>query len=66
MGRITQYLVDDFIVCDIAQNQILHKLKEDLLASIAKDKKYDVSKWQEGVFYRQPGILSGTVDLFYN
>lgn len=61
-----QPFFDDFIVSDIAQNQILHKLKDDLLASIAKDKKYDVSKWQEGVFYRQPGILSGTVDLFYH
>lgn len=58
--------IDDYVVCDIVVNQILYKLKNDLLDSSHKIEQYDVGKWQSGVFIRQPGILSGTVDLFYH
>ena len=56
---------DDKVICDIANKQLLVKLKKDIIESLNKPEKYDVSAWQSGMFIRQPGILSGTVELFF-
>lgn len=56
---------DDHVICDIAIQKLLPKLKHDLITSLQKPEKYDVSRWQSGIFIRQPGILSGTVELFF-
>lgn len=60
-----QAFKDNHVECDIAVQQRLPKLQQALIEASQKTKKYEVSDWQAGRFIRQPGILSGTVDLFY-
>lgn len=57
---------DHTVICDVAQNNVLHILKEDLIAAGNKPEVYQVENWQSGGFIRQPGILAGTVGIFFN
>ena len=53
---------------DIINNNVLSKLS-DLIVHLLSTKshdKYDSAKWIEGKFYRQPSILAGTVEAFFN
>lgn len=58
--------IDDYVKCDIATNNLLPTLADDLITSLQKDEIYEVKNWQRGTYIRQHGILSGTVDIFFN
>lgn len=53
------------ILCDIADNNQLPLLIQYLNKSLMKPICYDVTRWQHGEFYRQPSILHGTVQVFF-
>lgn len=53
------------ILCDIVENNQLPLLIQYLNKSLMKPICYDVTRWQHGKFYRQPSILHGTVQVFF-
>ena len=55
------------VICDIAVNGLLPELSQALTASLMKPQRaYDSLSWQHGSFYRQPSILHGTVQVFFD
>lgn len=52
------------IHCDVSNNNILEKLKNDLITKLKLEEKYEISKWQHGYFDRPFNLMRGTVDLF--
>ncbi|MBO1106701.1 DUF2075 domain-containing protein [Plesiomonas shigelloides] len=56
----------DHVTCDIPDNGVLPALSNALINTLTKPQQtYDVLKWQQGDFYRQPSILHGTVQVFF-
>ncbi|MEQ5316616.1 DNA/RNA helicase domain-containing protein [Providencia vermicola] len=56
----------DSVTCDIPENGVLPSLSKTLTNALIKPQDaYDVLKWQNGSFYRQPSILHGTVQVFF-
>lgn len=54
------------VTCDIPENGVLPVLSHVLIKTLTKSQQaYDVLKWQHGNFYRQPSILHGTVQVFF-
>lgn len=54
------------VVCDIADKTLAPKLASKLIASLNKPITYDVKLWTDGEFYRQPSILHGTAQVFFD
>ena len=44
----------------------LEQLATDIIQAMDMPHCYSVSRWATGHFYRQPSILAGTVDIFFN
>ena len=56
----------DRVTCDIPENDELPALSNALIKAFTKPQQaYDVLKWQHGNFCRQPSILHGTVQVFF-
>ena len=53
------------VICDITDHSLAPKLIEMLTGSLCKSSKYDVLNWAKGKFYRQPSILHGTAQVFF-
>ncbi len=53
------------IACDITDNQMAPRLASRLTGSLRKPQRYDVLRWAMGDFYRQPSILHGTAQIFF-
>ncbi|ENP8456707.1 DUF2075 domain-containing protein [Photobacterium damselae] len=53
------------VICDITDHSFAPKLTEMLIGSLCKTFKYDVLNWAKGEFYRQPSILHGTAQVFF-
>ncbi|HHG3065572.1 TPA: DNA/RNA helicase domain-containing protein [Vibrio parahaemolyticus] len=53
------------VICDITESSIAPKLAEALIGSLSKPSSYDVLRWAKGEFYRQPSILHGTTQVFF-
>lgn len=54
------------VTCDMPENGLLPALSNALIKMMFKPQlAYDVLKWQHGNFYRQPSILHGTVQVFF-
>ncbi|MGR5176880.1 DNA/RNA helicase domain-containing protein [Vibrio mediterranei] len=54
------------VICDVADNSLAPKLAEKLTHSLSKPHCYDVLQWANGDFYRQPSILHGTAQVFFD
>ncbi|MEH6532220.1 MAG: DNA/RNA helicase domain-containing protein [Photobacterium frigidiphilum] len=54
------------IVCEIAEQGMMPQLASQLITSLAKPNVYDPLRWAEGTFYRQPSILHGTAQVFFD
>lgn len=54
------------VVCDIAQDGLALQLASQLITSLNKPGDYDVLQWAKGEFYRQPSILHGTAQVFFD
>lgn len=54
------------VVCDIADNGLAHQLASQLVTSLSQTGNYDVLQWSKGEFYRQPSILHGTAQVFFD
>ncbi len=54
------------VVCDIADSGLASKLSSKLITSLKKPEVYDVQNWKHGEFYRQPSILHGTAQVFFD
>lgn len=54
------------VICDMPDNGVLPALSTALINTLTtKPETYYVVKWQQGDFYRQPSILHGTVQVFF-
>ncbi|MDC5703457.1 DUF2075 domain-containing protein [Vibrio europaeus] len=54
------------VTCDIPDNGVLNRLTNSILISLSQPhQQYDTHQWQYGEFYRQPSILHGTVQVFF-
>ncbi|MFD1008939.1 DNA/RNA helicase domain-containing protein [Oceanisphaera ostreae] len=56
---------DNVVISDVQNNDILPRLADLLITALTRPYIYDVTQWQKGVFYRQPSILHGTVQVFF-
>ncbi|MBR9873179.1 MAG: DUF2075 domain-containing protein [Vibrionaceae bacterium] len=54
------------VVCDIADNDLAPQLASQLITSLNKPGYYNVLQWAKGEFYRQPSILHGTAQVFFD
>jgi hypothetical protein len=54
------------VVCDIANDGLPLQLASQLITSLSKPGFYDVLQWANGEFYRQPSILHGTAQVFFD
>ncbi|MEK0272148.1 DNA/RNA helicase domain-containing protein [Vibrio vulnificus] len=54
------------VVCDIADNGLAPQLASQLITSLSKPSYYNVLQWAKGEFYRQPSILHGTAQVFFD
>ncbi|WP_417869476.1 DNA/RNA helicase domain-containing protein [Vibrio furnissii] len=59
----------DSVTCDIPVNGVLETLADSIQTALnVWDEtlgEYDIHQWQRGQFYRQPSILHGTVQVFF-
>lgn len=56
---------DDVVISDLLTNGILPRLTDLLITALMQPYTYNVTQWQKGIFYRQPSILHGTVQVFF-
>ncbi|EHZ7342994.1 DNA/RNA helicase domain-containing protein [Vibrio vulnificus] len=54
------------LVCDIADDGLAPQLASQLITSLSKPSYYNVLQWAKGEFYRQPSILHGTAQVFFD
>ncbi|HFQ5339700.1 TPA: DNA/RNA helicase domain-containing protein [Vibrio vulnificus] len=54
------------VVCDIADDGLAPQLASQLITSLSKPSYYNVLQWAKGEFYRQPSILHGTAQVFFD
>ncbi|EIE9609376.1 DUF2075 domain-containing protein [Vibrio diabolicus] len=54
------------VVCDIVENGLALQLASQLITSLNNPGYYDVLQWAKGEFYRQPSILHGTAQVFFD
>ncbi len=54
------------VVCDIADDSLAPQLTSQLITSLSKPGYYNVRQWAKGKFYRQPSILHGTAQVFFD
>lgn len=54
------------VVCDIADDGLAPQLASQLITSLSKPSYYNVLQWAKGEFYRQPSILYGTAQVFFD
>lgn len=54
------------VVCEIAVNGLAPKLACQIITSLNKPDSYDALCWEKGEFYRQPSILHGTAQVFFD
>ncbi|MCG6303950.1 DUF2075 domain-containing protein [Vibrio vulnificus] len=54
------------VVCDIADDGLAPQLASQLITSLSKPGYYNVLQWAKGEFYRQPSILHGTAQVFFD
>ncbi|UGA53692.1 DNA/RNA helicase domain-containing protein [Vibrio sp. VB16] len=54
------------VVCDITNDGLALQLASQLITSLSKPGFYDVLQWANGEFYRQPSILHGTAQVFFD
>ncbi|UPR30233.1 DUF2075 domain-containing protein [Vibrio crassostreae] len=54
------------VVCEIADKGDAPLLTNQLVTSLRQTSSYDVLRWSKGEFYRQPSILHGTAQVFFD
>lgn len=54
------------VVCDIADDGLAPQVASQLITSLNNPGYYDVHQWAKGEFYRQPSILHGTAQVFFD
>ncbi|OEG75158.1 hypothetical protein BEL05_02565 [Shewanella colwelliana] len=54
------------VVCEIADKGQAPLLTNQLITSLRQTGSYDVLRWSKGEFYRQPSILHGTAQVFFD
>lgn len=62
-----QAFSDSKVVCDLPDQQdVLPQLHQALVSALKDPEYYKTDRWQHGEFHRQPSILAGTVEVFFN
>ena len=62
-----QSFIHSSVLCDIPDSTgILPTLTQTLIQALEEPNCYNTHQWQHGHFHRQPSILAGTVEVFFN
>lgn len=57
---------DEHVISDLPANNMLPKLSNELCRALSKPRnQYQTHQWQFGQFYRQPSLMHGTVQVFF-